>query len=94
MSGPMPPLPQYAFMAWCSVETQGQLYIYRYRFIICNLNQRTRFLCMLGFSQEHCKASAYMLPSHFKLLAVRNTVKAFIPSAPPFVCACMHTHTH
>jgi hypothetical protein len=27
MSGAIPQLPQYAFMAWCSVETQGQLYL-------------------------------------------------------------------
>jgi hypothetical protein len=26
MSGVIPPLPQYAFMAWCSVKAQGQLY--------------------------------------------------------------------
>jgi len=25
MSGAMPPLPQYAFMAWCSVKAQGQI---------------------------------------------------------------------
>jgi hypothetical protein len=24
MSGAIPPLPQYAFMAWCSVKAQGQ----------------------------------------------------------------------
>jgi hypothetical protein len=23
----IPPLPQYAFMAWCSVKAQGQLYL-------------------------------------------------------------------
>jgi hypothetical protein len=28
MSGAIPPLPQYAFMAWCSVKAQGQLYLY------------------------------------------------------------------
>jgi hypothetical protein len=28
MSGAIPPLPQYAFMAWWSVEAQGQLYLY------------------------------------------------------------------
>jgi hypothetical protein len=28
MSGALPPLPQYAFMAWCSVKAQGQLYLY------------------------------------------------------------------
>jgi hypothetical protein len=30
MSGAIPTLPQYAFMAWCSVKAQGQLYIYLY----------------------------------------------------------------
>jgi hypothetical protein len=28
MSGAIPLLPQYAFMAWCSVKAQGQLYLY------------------------------------------------------------------
>jgi hypothetical protein len=28
MSGAIPPLPQYAFMVWCSVKAQGQLYLY------------------------------------------------------------------
>jgi hypothetical protein len=28
MSGAKPPLPQYAFMAWCLVKAQGQLYLY------------------------------------------------------------------
>jgi hypothetical protein len=27
MSGVTPPLPQNAFMAWCSVKAQGQLYL-------------------------------------------------------------------
>jgi hypothetical protein len=27
MRGAVPPLPQYAFMAWCSVKAQGQLYL-------------------------------------------------------------------
>jgi hypothetical protein len=27
MSGTIPPLTQYAFMAWCSVKAQGQLYL-------------------------------------------------------------------
>jgi hypothetical protein len=30
MSGATPPLPQYAFMAWCSVKAQGQLYKDKY----------------------------------------------------------------
>jgi hypothetical protein len=28
MCGAVPPLPQYAFMAWCLVKAQGQLYLY------------------------------------------------------------------
>jgi hypothetical protein len=28
MSGAIPPLHQYAFMVWCSVKAQGQLYLY------------------------------------------------------------------
>jgi hypothetical protein len=27
MSGAIPPLPQYAFMAWCLAKAQGQLYL-------------------------------------------------------------------
>jgi hypothetical protein len=29
MSGAIHPFPQYAFMAWCSVETWGQLHSFR-----------------------------------------------------------------
>jgi hypothetical protein len=28
MHGSILPLPQYVFMAWCSVKAQGQLYLY------------------------------------------------------------------
>jgi len=28
MSGAIPPFPQYALVAWCSVKAQGQLYLY------------------------------------------------------------------
>jgi len=30
MRGAISPLLQYTFMAWCSVEAQGQLYLYLY----------------------------------------------------------------
>jgi hypothetical protein len=33
MSGAIPPLPQYAFMAWCLVKAQGQLYLYLYLYL-------------------------------------------------------------
>jgi hypothetical protein len=31
MSGAIPPLPQYAFMAWYLVKAQGHLYLHLYR---------------------------------------------------------------
>jgi hypothetical protein len=42
MSGAIPPLPQYAFMAWCSVkkEAQGQLYLYLYLLYCFNCKPR------------------------------------------------------
>jgi hypothetical protein len=33
MSGVIPPLPQYAFMAWCLLKAQGQLYLYLKRYL-------------------------------------------------------------
>jgi len=30
MSGAIPPLPQYAFVAWCLLKAQGELYTYIY----------------------------------------------------------------
>jgi len=33
MSGTIPPLPQYAFMALCSVKAQGQLYLCLYMWL-------------------------------------------------------------
>jgi hypothetical protein len=30
VSGAIPPLSQYAFMAWCSVKAQGQLYLFTF----------------------------------------------------------------
>jgi hypothetical protein len=31
MSGAIPALPQYPFMAWCTVKAQGHLYLYLIR---------------------------------------------------------------
>jgi len=42
MSGAMPPLPQYAFMARCLVKAQGQLYLYLHRTICKTLNRLER----------------------------------------------------
>jgi hypothetical protein len=32
MHGDMPPLPQYVFMAWCSVKAEGELHLHVYLF--------------------------------------------------------------
>jgi hypothetical protein len=39
MGGAVPPLPQYAFMAWCSGGAQGQLYLYLF---ILHINMDVR----------------------------------------------------
>jgi hypothetical protein len=33
MSGAIPPLPQYAFLVWCSVKAERQLYLYLLPFL-------------------------------------------------------------
>jgi hypothetical protein len=35
MRGDIPPLPHYAFMAWCLVKAQEQLYFYLYFEVCC-----------------------------------------------------------
>jgi hypothetical protein len=46
MSGAIPPLPQYTFMAWCLVKAQGQLYqfFWRQKFQ-CSVVQNTEQYC-------------------------------------------------
>jgi hypothetical protein len=39
--------PQYAFMAWCSVKAQGQLYIYLYHFVY--IDRKYYFLYVSSF---------------------------------------------
>jgi hypothetical protein len=41
----IPPLLQYAFMAWCSVKAQGQIYLYLYLFVVCD--DVCAFMCRL-----------------------------------------------
>jgi hypothetical protein len=38
MGGAIPPFPQYAFMASCSVKAQGQLYFHLYYMRLCSLS--------------------------------------------------------
>jgi hypothetical protein len=39
VSGAIPPLHQYAFMVWCPVKTQGQLYLFQ---VIMNMTQNQK----------------------------------------------------
>jgi len=61
MSEALPPLSQYAFMAWCLVKPQGQLYLYLYLYLTnglwmvnlkwCGIKYRGLFK---GTVQEFC----------------------------------------
>jgi hypothetical protein len=58
MRGAIPPLPQYAFMAWCSFEAQGQLYLLQYT----TLNQRYAYeQCYHPTEREIKKRTRYFL---------------------------------
>jgi hypothetical protein len=47
MSGVIPSLPQYAFMAWCSVKVQGQLYLLHvYTLFLFVLNIQTNIFAI------------------------------------------------
>jgi len=50
MRGVIPPLPQYAFMAWCSVKAQGQLYLSPLR----HLTLKTTNLAIETSNAEAC----------------------------------------
>jgi hypothetical protein len=42
MHGAIPPLPEYAFMAWCSVKGQGQFYLFTLPKILQMLRERSQ----------------------------------------------------
>jgi hypothetical protein len=42
MRGAIPPLPKYAFMAWCSVKAEGKLLLYLYVIIAVIKSKNTR----------------------------------------------------
>jgi hypothetical protein len=54
MSGAIPPLPQYAFMAWCSVKAQGQLYLY--------LQGETGYLKVTGKRRDRQSTDTTLFP--------------------------------
>jgi hypothetical protein len=42
MRGAIPPLSQYAFMVWCSIKAQGQLYLHLY--VVCMGETRNAYI--------------------------------------------------
>jgi hypothetical protein len=58
MSGDMHPLPQYAFMAWCSAKAQGQLYLFFYLYHLHLV--KVKGSIKLFFSSV-CRAFGYFL---------------------------------
>jgi len=65
MNGAISPLPQYAFMAWCSVKAQGQLYLY-YQF---------HCIHVLTFKGRHLNPPPCSIRPRFKCPGhVRNAV--------------------
>jgi hypothetical protein len=51
MSRAIPPLPQYAFMAWYSVKAQGQLYSYLYLMRTSMKNKGFKTLSEFGLTE-------------------------------------------
>jgi len=51
MHGAIPPLPQYVFMAWCSVKAHGKLYFTVYMSVNCTF---TMFWFFTKYSPQLC----------------------------------------
>jgi len=61
MHGAIPPLPQYAFMAWCSVKktAQGQLYFYATDYPVSGLLKHLNTLNKHKFTNTGSKFKQY-----------------------------------
>jgi len=75
MRGTTPSLPQYAFVVWCSVKAQGQLYLLRFT----NSQYRTRRLSFSSQCVDLILHVTVAVPSFgegsFPLAATLSTVK-------------------
>jgi hypothetical protein len=70
MSGAIPPIPPYAFMAWCLVKAQGKLYLYLYHDIAPSHKALSlkQFLAQKSITEmEHPPCSHDLAPSNFWL---------------------------
>jgi hypothetical protein len=88
MSGAISPLPQYAFMAWCSVKAQGQLYLlpYLYRQLPFIKNYPFKviltFIKTQSFDDEHRKFTPSLpLPTFYITLRSNHPVSFLRPAS-------------
>jgi hypothetical protein len=83
MSGAIPPLPQYAFMAWCSVKEQGQLYLYIYLYLyvyniklIFKLAEVSNY--MLGFDSPEFAETLFLTTLASVMLNMQNFLPGYL----------------
>jgi hypothetical protein len=71
MSGAILPLPQYVFMAWCSVKAQEQLYFYFTRYLFFGVSYVLLLSAILQLNLQF-----YFYPALYSLIS--------FPSHSPF----------
>jgi hypothetical protein len=80
MSGAIPPLPQYTFMAWCLLKAQGQLCLYIYgtwRFTAVFTTARHRILSWARLIQS---TSSRLISLNYNLI-LSSHLRLYLPSS-------------
>jgi hypothetical protein len=78
MRGALPPLPQYTFMAWCSVQSQGQLYLLHFTFLYYTVK------VYIKFKAERCIAPEGEVYKQHMCCERQFDIWAAWPPPPPF----------
>jgi len=81
MSGAIPPLPQYAFVAWCSGKAQGQLYLYQ-------SEKQLSCACVRTLSYSFCNYKVRPICNLTWLTTHKLSYSGHLP------CSRHFTHTH
>jgi hypothetical protein len=64
MSGAIPPLSQYAFMAWCLVKAQGQLYLFylfQWEYTVFIINDQFRYFSAVCYKENPSEGSVLLV---------------------------------